>query len=492
MGGHADDPPISILIPYSREPIDGMLPASSMKSFEKKIYLGLSLLVLASLPILGSGFLSWRRMVAEQKELITDHAQGLLDVESLRATSKIPAQLGPLYVISGDERILTELDKATKAFEDKINLLKKDDLDPQERYLLSEIEKANINQRAVSARGNALRKAGYSALQVHRFFQARAPKVDSRDFIRELAAHRESKFARAKENLTSLTDRIIIVLAAASALSLGFSALIIGLIVKIVREKKQLDSQQEEILRKERKISGIRKETLETVSHDLKTPLTSLKLRLQMMKRSGGAGADQALRSVESMEKMIRDFLDQSSLDTGHLNLQLEESDLTQTLSDLAAQIEPLASHKSIRFESFFGSLPKPVCDTARVQQIVMNLLSNAIKFTPEGGTIAFRACASAGEILISVKDSGPGIPAEKIPRLFERYWQDSSTAAKGHGLGLSIASGLAEAHGGKITVKSEVGRGTEFALHLPLTQESAFAGNAARHFVGADLAPGP
>jgi signal transduction histidine kinase len=464
-----------------------------MRSFEKKIYLGLGLLVLASVPILASGFLSWRRIVTEQKELITDDAQGLLDVENLRLAAQIPAQLGPLYVISRDDHILAELDKANKAFEEKISLLKNDDLDPQERFLLSKIESAYKAQSAVSARGYAMSKSGATALQVHRYFENNSPKnTADRDYIRELAAHRESKFSRAKAELTATTDRIIIVLAVAAALSLGFSALIIGLLIKIVNEKKQLDSQREQILLKEKKISAIRKETLETVSHDLKTPLTSLKLRLQMLKRSGGANAEHALRSVESMEKMIRDFLDQSSLDAGHLNLQLEKCDLTPYLRDLASQLEPLATHKSIRFDFFAGNLPRLECDPARVQQVVMNLLSNAIKFTPEGGRISFGAKEENGEIMISVADSGPGIPAEKIPRLFERYWQDSGTAAKGHGLGLSIANGLASAHGGKITVKSEPGKGTEFCLHLPVRGGSAFAGNAARDLMGAELAAGP
>lgn len=464
-----------------------------MRSFEKKIYLGLSLLVLASAPMLASGFLSWRAIVAEQKELITEHAQGLLDVENLRLTSQIPAQLGPLYVISGDERILAELDKANKTFEEKISLLKKDDLDAQERYLLSEIEAAAKAQSAVAARGYALKKGGATALQVHSFFEARAPRNNAgRDLIRELAAHREEKFSRAKEELTATTDRIIIVLAATSLLSLSFSALIVGLLVRIVNEKRAIDSQKEEIWLKEKKISAIRKETLETVSHDLKTPLTSLKLRLQMLKKAGGVNADHALRSVESMEKLIRDFLDQSSLDTGHLNLQLESCNLAKYLRDLAGELEPLAMSKSIRFDFSAGPLPATLCDPARVRQIVMNLLSNAIKFTPEGGSISFRAFSESREILIAVSDSGPGIPAEKIPHLFERYWQDARTAAKGHGLGLSIASGLAQAHGGKITVKSEPGKGTEFCLHLPVREISAFAGNTTGDFVSAELSAGP
>lgn len=493
MGRIPGNPPISTFIPSPPGTIGGMLPNSSMRSFEKKIYLGLSLLVLASVPILASGFLSWRRIVTEQKELITDHAQGLLDVENLRLTSLLPAQLGPLYVISRDEHILTELANANKAFEEKIAVLKNDDLDPQERFLLSQIESGYKAQSAVAARGYAMTKAGASAIQVHRYFELHAPKNSGgRNFIRELAAHRENKFNQAKAELTATTDRIIIVLAVTSLLSLGFSALIIGLLVKIVNEKKRLDAQREEIWLKEKKISAIRKETLETVSHDLKTPLTALKLRLQMLKKSGGAGAEQALRSVESMEKMIRDFLDQSSLDAGHLNLQLERANLAQYLQDLAAQLEPLALQKTIRFEFSAAALPEIFCDPARVQQIVMNLLSNAIKFTPEGGSISFRAWAEGGELLISVKNSGLGIPAEKIPHLFERYWQDSGTAAKGHGLGLSIASGLAQAHGGKIEVKSELGKGAEFRLHLPTQQNSAFAGNTAHNFVGTDLTAGP
>ncbi|HKN57982.1 MAG TPA: ATP-binding protein, partial [Gemmatimonadaceae bacterium] len=112
--------------------------------------------------------------------------------------------------------------------------------------------------------------------------------------------------------------------------------------------------------------------------------------------------------------------------------------------------------------------------DPARVLQVFSNLVGNAIKFTPAGGTIALSAVRSEGRILCSVSDTGPGIPPAQIPRLFGKFWQAQRGDGRGVGLGLAIARGIVEAHGGTIAVDSVVGRGSVFSFALPLWGEDA------------------
>ena len=116
--------------------------------------------------------------------------------------------------------------------------------------------------------------------------------------------------------------------------------------------------------------------------------------------------------------------------------------------------------------------LPAVRADPARVLQVLSNLIGNAIKFTPAGGSITLSAARTVGPVQCSVTDTGPGIPAGQIPRLFGKFWQARRGDGRGVGLGLAIARGIVEAHGGTIDVRSEVGRGSVFSFALPVWGE--------------------
>jgi signal transduction histidine kinase len=103
---------------------------------------------------------------------------------------------------------------------------------------------------------------------------------------------------------------------------------------------------------------------------------------------------------------------------------------------------------------------------------VLANLLGNAVKFTPAGGTVTVEALADDAEVRVAVRDTGPGIPEDEQPRLFQRHWQSRATAARGSGLGLYIAKGLVEAHGGRLWVDSTLGAGSTFTFTLPLPPE--------------------
>lgn len=112
---------------------------------------------------------------------------------------------------------------------------------------------------------------------------------------------------------------------------------------------------------------------------------------------------------------------------------------------------------------------PQVMCDRHRMVQALSNLLGNAVKFTPEGGAISVQAGQHGSELVISVSDTGPGIPPQDLPKVFDRFWQADATRSVGAGLGLTIVKGIAEAHGGRIWADSEIGVGSSFHFAIPL-----------------------
>src|SRR6185503_21310932 len=145
-------------------------------------------------------------------------------------------------------------------------------------------------------------------------------------------------------------------------------------------------------------------------------------------------------------------------------------------LREAAEMLEPTAREKAITLTvSTADDLPSVRADSARLLQVFANLVGNAVKFTPSGGAITIAATRGDGRIECSVADNGPGIPAAQIPRLFGKFWQAKRGDGRGVGLGLAIARGIVEAHGGTITVDSEEGKGSVFSFALPVwTSEMA------------------
>ncbi len=126
------------------------------------------------------------------------------------------------------------------------------------------------------------------------------------------------------------------------------------------------------------------------------------------------------------------------------------------------------------------AGLPDVRVDTYRIGQVISNLLGNAIKFTPQGGTIRVSAHQQENEVVVSVADTGPGISVEHLPKIFDWFWQAQGTKHMGSGLGLSIAKGIVEAHGGRIWVESELGKGSLFSFSLPVADDLKWKRNAA------------
>ena len=218
---------------------------------------------------------------------------------------------------------------------------------------------------------------------------------------------------------------------------------------------------------------------LADVSHELRTPLTIIRGQTQLMRRTGDCDPEAIAdieKEAERLSRLVEDLLFLARAEAGTLPLRHETLDLDTLLLDVLRQTQMLAEAKRQRLTLEYLE-PLPVRgDPDRLTQAILNLVGNAIQYTPHGGAIRVGARREHEWAVLWVQDTGPGIPAEDLPHVFERFYRAARSRTRrgggGAGLGLSIVWWIVDAHGGHVTVQSKEGEGTTFRLHLPLDPE--------------------
>jgi PAS domain S-box-containing protein len=221
-----------------------------------------------------------------------------------------------------------------------------------------------------------------------------------------------------------------------------------------------------------------RAELLATVSHDLRSPLHTILFSAALLERGPlspsseeGRHVGRIQRTAEYMQRLLRDLVDSAKIEAHRFLIDREPCPVASLVSDVVEMMMPLAANKSIRIEMDLDTSAAGAViwlDRVRMAQVLTNLIGNAVKFTPERGAIVVRAALRSEELVLSVRDTGPGIPEEDRERLFDRFWQARQTAKLGAGLGLFIARGIVLAHGGTIWVESELGASSTFYVAIP------------------------
>ena len=241
-----------------------------------------------------------------------------------------------------------------------------------------------------------------------------------------------------------------------------------------------------EMSRQLAELDKLKAEYVSIASHELKTPINVIMGYLQLMEEGVFGPMTAKQREVagtiaaqaNTLARLASQLLDVSRFEAGGGRIEPRRVQLPAMLDELERTFHVLAVQRDITFRIIRQpGLPETVMwDSERINEVTGNLLSNAFKFTPAGGTVELTAAPADSSVLIQVRDTGAGIPAEQLPHVFEKFYQadnQRSASAKGTGLGLAIAKEIVEAHNGQIRCESSVGRGTLFTLLLPISAQN-------------------
>jgi signal transduction histidine kinase len=228
------------------------------------------------------------------------------------------------------------------------------------------------------------------------------------------------------------------------------------------------------------------REFVADVSHELRTPIAALRTFTELQR---GGSIDEATRAeflersgeqLRRLEWLSTNLLDLSRIEAGIFPLDIREGDLREPVRSVVEAHAEIAEERGV---SLVAAVPSREVtlrfDRERIVQLVTNLVGNGLKFTPRGGQVDVELRDAGDEVLLEVRDTGPGIPEQELPRIFERFYRGTNVGearASGSGLGLAIARSIVEMHRGSIEVASVLGKGTRFRVHLPRLPETALA----------------
>jgi signal transduction histidine kinase len=288
---------------------------------------------------------------------------------------------------------------------------------------------------------------------------------------------------------STLTERIYVIDQAASAIAEGDRGVRVPVqgrdeLTSLANTFNEMAARLQAAERKQQELEVLRRDLIAWVSHDLQTPLASIRAIVEAV--ADGMVEDPetiqrylstAQRDIRALSALIDDLFQMAQLDAGGLTLNLETDSLSDLISDTLESFSELAARQSVTLQ---GQVEPGVSlvfmDTQRIGRVLNNLVGNALRYTPAGGKVQVRAAPEPSDYLVEVWDTGEGIPPADLPFIFERFYRSEKSRNRltgGAGLGLAIARGIIEAHGGQIGVESTSGQGARFWFTLPKGNQS-------------------
>ena len=455
----------------------------------------LSLAVAGLLLVVGA-LVGWNLIVTRQ---LIDAHRSLVDaaIPAVRLEIGLLEHVGALQRMEGRYAILKDPAFLT-AFRDRIRTAG-DDLDRLEQLLVTPAEQELLREARTSLdayrlllEGRKLPPALHPAIELEqildRLYQASGAEVQRRQTALETMARRTRALGLAALIATGLiglglgTFAVVRVARPLNRLRAATQAVAARefsepLQVAGPSEIRDLTGAFNQMATRLGEIDRLKDEFFTGVSHDLRTPLAAIRWSADLL-HSGSLGplTPRQMRLAETIQSSSRRLLalvgqivELGRLRADRLQLDLRPTDIRGVIVQAVDEVRPLAERGELRLDvAVPGDLPPVRADAERVHQIVVNLVANAVRFTPPGGRVSVGAAVAGGEVAIHVADTGVGIPADLVQKIFEPYEQ-AHRGRGGSGVGLTVVRGLVEAHGGRVWAESEEGRGSRFTFTLPV-----------------------
>jgi two-component system phosphate regulon sensor histidine kinase PhoR len=225
----------------------------------------------------------------------------------------------------------------------------------------------------------------------------------------------------------------------------------------------------------------MRDQFVDTATHELRTPLANIKAYAETLALADVIDVEQQKQFLNTINteatrlaRFVDDLLSVSSMELGSLSLNKQVTDLRRMLNEVLAKVRPQVEEKRLSFEvALPEKMPEPEMDKDKIATVLVNLLGNAVKYTPANGRVVFRVNITDKHIEVSVQDTGLGIAADELDKVFEKFYRSTDPRVQeqtGTGLGLALSQEVVRLHGGKITVESEINKGSTFTMTLPLS----------------------
>jgi signal transduction histidine kinase len=407
---------------------------------------------------------------AETQRLRSEQSEISL-AERLRWSADLLVSAGRGYLIAGSPDLLSKVRRYEAEFDAAVRVLEQQALSPTGASLLEGAERTAHEFRSAQASLLANRSSPDLVDRFERELQPLGAALSGSLF--QLIEHKQRMldvaYDESHRNRGTLVAWTFVLLGTFTTVGLAVAWYFATRLARAYGQEKQAVAAAEKALQQRDELIGI-------LAHDLRNPLNSIALKAAVLRRATTGSevsrhADSIGTVTAGMAELVDSMLDLSTIDSGHLELELRPLDVAGLIDDVTEIYQSLAVAKHIRLErTCSGSELMVLADRKRVVQVLSNLLGNAIKATPSNGSLGVRAQSDGSMVCFSVWDSGPGIPEEHRPKIFERRWKHGREGMKGTGLGLFIAQGIVDAHGGRIWNETAE-RGALFRFTVPRFQ---------------------
>jgi signal transduction histidine kinase len=411
------------------------------------------------------------RAADDRVHAMRNHELRVTFVERLRWRSELKVAAGRGYVITGDGAFREKLDQASASFKTLARDLRNLEDDPAAIALLAKASRAAAAYDEAQDRLRPEAGGGSSDI-VNRFERELLPARNalSQAIDAYVERHRvllEQAYAALERDRVRARTLALLSIGVGAALA---AAMFWATTIILSRSRRV----ERDALARAKAALAARDEMLGVVAHDLRNPLSVISLKAELLRET--STVEKTRRTAETiqqvsqrMEELIRSLLDVAVIEAGRFSVAPVPCDLGEVVRDACGMFEGAAQAKAIALGVHAPTALPVMADRERVVQVLSNLIGNAVKFTPEGGKVRMEVRSDEeGCAVVEVIDTGPGIAPGDLDRLFDRYWKRDRGAVKGTGLGLFIARGIIEAHGGRIWAASRAGSGATIAFTLP------------------------